>query len=90
MIMNEFIFLFLVIVPLIISIIGGVIIGIILRERNARKEAEQELEATRKSLKELCEVCIKENNSVYARIIYESYFGRPVDHTGDGFINGYQ
>ena len=85
--MNDFI---LVIVLSIVAIIGGVIMGIISRERNARKEAEQELEATRKSLKELCEACIKENNSVYARITYQAYFGRPVDHTGDGFIDGYE
>lgn len=86
--MNNFIFL--VIVPLIVAILGGVIIGIISRERNARKEAEQDLETTRKSLKELCEACIKKNNSVHARITYEAYLGRPVDHTGDGFIDGYE
>lgn len=86
--MNDFIFL--VIVPWIVAIIGGVILGIISRERIERKEAEQELEATRKSLKELCETCIKENNSVHARITYEAYFGRPVDNTGDGFIDGYE
>ena len=86
--MNDFIFS--VIVPLIVAIIVGVILGIIPRERNARKEAEQKLEATRKCLKELCEACIKENNSVYARITYEAYFGKLVDHTGDGFIDGYE
>lgn len=75
---------------MIAAIIEGVILGIISRERNARKEAEQELEATRKALKELCEACIKENNSVYARITYKEYFGRSVDHTGDGFIDGYE
>ena len=76
--------LVLVVIPLIIVIA----IGIILAERNKRKRAEQELQATRKSLKEVCEACIKENNSVPARITYETYFGTPVDHTGDGFIDG--
>lgn len=74
----------LVVIPLIIAIA----IGIILVERDKRKKAEQELQATRKSLKEVCEACIKENNSIHARITYEAYFGIPVDHTGDGFIDG--
>lgn len=86
--MNDFIFL--VIVPLFVVILGSIVIGIILREWNAKKQAEQELEATRKSLKELCETCIKENNSIPARITYEAYFGEPVDHTGDGFIDAYE
>lgn len=74
----------LVIIPLIIAIS----VAIILRERDRRKKAEQELESTRKSLKDLCEACIKENNSSHARITYTAYFGKPVDHTGDGFIDG--
>lgn len=86
--MNEFILL--VIVPLILCILTGVILGITSRERNARKKAEQELQSTRKSLKDLCEACIKENNSIHARITYQVYFGPPVDHTGDGFIDGYE
>jgi len=75
---------------LIAVILGSVIIGIISRERNARKKAEHELKATRKSLKEVCEVCIKESNNIHARIVYEAYFGKTVDHTGDGFIDGYE
>jgi len=83
-------FILLVVVPLILCILTGVILGIISRERNARKKVEQELQSTRKSLKELCEACIKENNSIHARITYQAYFGPPVDHAGDGFIDGYE
>ena len=82
--MNNFIFG--VIVPLLVAIV----VIIFIREYSARKEAEQELGATRKSLKGLCEACIKENNSVHARITYEAYFGTPVNLTGDGFIDGYE
>ena len=31
---------------------------------------------------------LSEAKSVDARIIYQSYFAPPVDHTGDGFIDG--
>ena len=81
--MDKFIFL-------VVLLIATILICVILRERYARKEAEQELGATRKSLKKLCEECIKENNSVYARITYEAYFGTPVNLAGDGFIDGYE
>lgn len=74
----------LVVIPLIIAIS----VAIILRERDRRKKAEQELESTKKSLKDLCEVCIRENNSSHAKITYTAYFGNPVDHAGDGFIDG--
>ena len=57
-------------------------------ERHKRREVESELETTRSDLKKLCEKCIDENFSVHARITYQAYFGRPVDHTGDGFIDG--
>lgn len=83
-------FVLLIFVPLILVILTGAILGIISRERNARKEAEQELQDTRKSLKNLCEECIRENNSIHARITYQAYFGLPVDHAGDGFIDGYE
>ena len=81
---------------MIIDLLGFVIIPliicfafvIIMVEREARKRAEHELQTTRESLKKLCEACIKENNSVHARITYAVYFGPPVDHTGDGFIDG--
>ena len=86
--MNDFILL--VLVPLIFCVLIGGGLGIISRERNARKRVEQELQSTRKSLKDLCEACIKENNSTYARITYQAYFRHPVDHTGDGFIDGYE
>ena len=46
-------FILLVVVPFILCILTGVILGIISRERNARKKAGQELQSTRKSLKEL-------------------------------------
>ena len=77
-------------IPLILFFATVVIANIISQERNARKKAEQELQTTRKSLKDLCEACIKENNSTHARITYVAYFGKPVDHAGDGFIDGYE
>lgn len=49
-------------------------------ERKKRIEAEGKLESLEKSLSEA--------KSVDARIIYQSYFAPPVDHTGDGFIDG--
>ena len=64
--------------------------SIIWAERNERKKLEQELEATKESLKEVCEKTIKNNDNICAKITYEAYFGRPVDHTGDGFIDGYE
>ena len=76
----------LIIIPLIIAFA----VGIILAERDKRKRAEQELETTKKALKDLCEACIKENNSPHARRTYVAYFGKPVNHTGDGFIDGYE
>ncbi len=78
-------FILLVVIPLILCIMTGVISGIISRERNARKKAEQELQYTRKSLKDLCEACIKENNSIHARITYQAYFRPTVDHAEDSF-----
>ena len=45
-----------------------------------RIEAEGKLESLEKHLSEA--------TSVDARIIYQSYFAPPVDHTGDGFIDG--
>lgn len=49
-------------------------------ERKKRIEAEGKLESLEKHLSEA--------TSVDARIIYQSYFAPPVDHTGDGFIDG--
>ena len=49
-------------------------------ERKKRIEAERKLESLEKHLSEA--------KSVDARIIYQSYFAPPVDHTGDGFIDG--
>lgn len=86
--MNKIILL--VVVPLILIVAIVVLVDAISQERNARKKAEQELQTTRKSLKDLCEACIKENNSTHARITYVAYFGKPVDHAGDGFIDGYE
>lgn len=77
-------------IPLILIFAIAVIGEIISQERNARKKAEQELQTTRKSLKDLCEACIKENNSTHARITYVAYFGKTVDHAGDGFIDGFE
>ena len=64
--------------------------SIILTERNKRKKLEQELDTTKKALKEVCEKIIKNNDNIGAKITYEAYFGKPVDHTGDGFIDGYE
>ena len=64
--------------------------SIIYKERNNRKKAEQELETTRNALKEVCEKILKDNDSIRAKITYQVYFGEPVDHTGDGFIDGYE
>lgn len=80
----------LVIIPLVLCVLISFIWGMFSRERNRRKEAEQELQSTRKSLKELCEICIKENNNIHAKITYQAYFGSSVNHTGDGFIDGYE
>lgn len=41
----------------------------------------------KKKLQQL-EKSLSEAKSADARIIYEAYFGRKVDHTGDGFIDG--
>ena len=49
-------------------------------ERKKRIEAEGKLESLEKSLSKA--------SSEDARIIYQSYFNPPVDHTGDGFIDG--
>ena len=80
----EFLFFLLVVVIIPMGL------GMINEERQKRREVEKELQATRESLRKLCEACIEENNSVHARITYAAYFGEPVDHTGDGFIDGYE
>ena len=49
-------------------------------ERKRRIESEGKLEALENSLSKA--------SSEDARIIYQSYFATPVDHTGDGFIDG--
>lgn len=49
-------------------------------ERKRRIESEGKLEALENSLSKA--------SSEDARIIYQSYFAPPVDHTGDGFIDG--
>ena len=49
-------------------------------ERKKRIEAEGKLESLEKNLSKA--------SSEDARIIYQSYFAPPVDHTGDGFIDG--
>ena len=54
----------------VISLISTIAIGIILVERDKRKRVEQELQTTRNSLKNVCQECIKENNSVHARVAY--------------------
>jgi len=49
-------------------------------ERKRRIKSEEKLESLEKSLSKA--------KSEDARIIYQSYFAPPVDHTGDGFIDG--
>ena len=49
-------------------------------ERKRRIESEGKLEALENSLSKA--------SSEDTRIIYQSYFAPPVDHTGDGFIDG--
>jgi len=49
-------------------------------ERKRRIKSEEKLESLEKSLSKA--------KSEDARIIYQSYFATPVDHTGDGFIDG--
>ena len=49
-------------------------------ERKIRIESEEKLESLEKSLSKA--------KSEDARIIYQSYFATPVNHTGDGFIDG--
>lgn len=49
-------------------------------ERKRRIESEGKLEALENSLSKA--------SSEDARIIYQSYFAPPVNHTGDGFIDG--
>lgn len=49
-------------------------------ERKKRIESEGKLESIKKSLSKA--------SSTDAKIIYQSYFAPPVDHTGDGFIDG--
>ena len=49
-------------------------------ERKRRIESEGKLEALENSLSKA--------SSEDARIIYQSYCAPPVDHTGDGFIDG--
>ena len=61
-----------------------------LEERTARIKAEQELLTTRKSLEDLCKNCIKEKNCPRAKITYQAYFGKQVDHSGDGFVDCYE
>ena len=71
----------------IVCIVAG---SVIMREQNERKKTEKELETIKNTLKEVCEETIKNNNNIHAKIIYEVYCGKPVDHTGDGFIDGYE
>ena len=49
-------------------------------ERKRRIESERKLESLEKSLSKA--------KSEDARIIYHSYFAPPINHTGDGFIDG--
>lgn len=49
-------------------------------ERKRRIKSEEKLESLEKSLSKA--------KSEDVRIIYQSYFATPVNHTGDGFIDG--
>lgn len=76
------------IVTYVVVVIFVILVALYLAEQSARKKTEEELQRTRESLKKLCEVTIKENNSIHAKITYEAYFGKNVEHTGDGFVDG--
>lgn len=79
-----------VVVPLVVLFLAIVISEKFSEERTARIKAEQELLTTREALEDLCKNCIKEKNCPRAKITYQAYFGKPVDHSGDGFIDGYE
>ena len=71
-------------VGLLIAIILMLVIAYLLVDRSDEKR--RRIEAERKL--ELLEKSLSKASSEDARIIYQSYFASPVDHTGDGFIDG--
>lgn len=67
-----------------IVIILMLVIAYLLIDRSDEKKKRFEAEAKLKSI----EVSLAQAQSTDAKIIYVSYFAPPVDHTGDGFIDG--
>ena len=54
-----------------------------------RKASENKLKDVRKQFKKSLENILKEDSqNVSAKIAYTAHFNKPVDHTGDGFIDG--
>ncbi|MBE5812084.1 MAG: hypothetical protein E7314_00320 [Clostridiales bacterium] len=68
--------LVLVVIPLIVAVAIGIIIG----ERTKRTKVELKLKSV--------ESALSQAKSHDARIIHVAYFGAPVDHLGDGFVDG--
>ena len=82
--------IFLVVIPLALCVFISIIFSTYFKERDGRIIAEQELTTTRNALKNVCEKCINEKSYMPAQITYQVYFGQEVDHSGDGFIDGYE
>ena len=62
---------------------------LIVTERKKREALEEELVDAKKLIKKMSDAIIEKNNT-QLRVIHVVYFGRPVDHTGDGFIDDYE
>lgn len=90
--MNENIMLlFSLIVIFIIIFVITAISAKFSNEQERRIVAEKELKSTRESFKNVLENILKEDpNNKPAKEAYIVYFTPPVDHTGDGFIDGYE
>ena len=67
-----------------ILIILMLVIAYLIVDRSDEKKKRFEAEAKLKSL----ERHLAQAKSTDAKIIYASYFAPPVNHTGDGFIDG--
>ena len=68
----------------LIAIILMLVIAYLLVDRSIERKRRIESEGKLKSLENI----LSKASSEDARIIYQSYFAPPVDHTGDGFIDG--
>jgi len=68
---------------LIFPMIFCFLLGLYFKTEEEKKKLKKELNLTRGSLKELCEICM-EHDIVQGKITYEAYFKEPIDHSGDG------